>query len=221
MKATRLWVSMMGAWMGLAGIEHGIGEILQGNQAPEGIMIQSWPGSAFFQNLSGEPALTILPNLLYTGLLAVFFSLLFVAWSIFGAHRQRGGWVLMLLAIPMLLFGGGIFPPLLGFLIGAAATRIPAAVRLGRPATGFSRLMATKWPCIFAACCAAWLALLPGVALLSYFFGIDHTDAILTIIAAAFGLLFLSYRSSIEHDRIELFQIFKEEKGVLTSANGN
>lgn len=204
MKATRLWVSVMGAWMGLAGIEHGIGEILQGNQAPEGIMIQSWPGSTFFQNLSGEPALTVLPNLLYTGLLTVGFSLVFVAWSILGAHRQRGGWGLMLLAIPMLLFGGGIFPPLLGFLIGAAATRVPAAIRLRRPATGFNRLIATKWPCIFAACCAAWLALFPGVALLGYFFGINHAGVILTIIAAAFGLLFLSYRSSIEHDRLEL-----------------
>jgi len=208
MKATRLWVSVMGAWMGLAGIEHGIGEILQGNQAPDGIMIQSWPDSALFQNLSGEPALTVLPNLLYTGLLAVFFSLVFGAWSIFGAHHQRGGWVLMLLAIPMLLFGGGIFPPLLGFLIGAAATRIPAAVRLSRTITGFNRLLANRWPCIFAACCEAWLALLPGVAVLGHAFGVDHAGVIIIIIAAAFSLLFLSYLSSIEHDHIELSQSF-------------
>jgi len=34
--ATRITVSTFGAVMGLEGIEHGIGEVLQGNAAPEG-----------------------------------------------------------------------------------------------------------------------------------------------------------------------------------------
>ena len=41
--ATRITVSTFGAMAGLAGIEHGIGEILQGGAAPEGVMILSWP----------------------------------------------------------------------------------------------------------------------------------------------------------------------------------
>ena len=51
--------------------------MLQGNVAPEGIMILSWPDSEVFAILAGEPAMTIVPNLLITGILAILFSLLF------------------------------------------------------------------------------------------------------------------------------------------------
>jgi hypothetical protein len=39
--ATRVTVSAFGVLAGLAGLEHGIGEVLQGNIVPEGIVIQS------------------------------------------------------------------------------------------------------------------------------------------------------------------------------------
>jgi hypothetical protein len=52
--ATRILVSTLGALMGLGGIEHGIGEILQGNISPRGAMIVSWPGSAFFSIMGGD-----------------------------------------------------------------------------------------------------------------------------------------------------------------------
>lgn len=42
--ATKIVVSAFGIFLGLAGIEHGIGEILQGNIAPTGIVIKSWGG---------------------------------------------------------------------------------------------------------------------------------------------------------------------------------
>ena len=54
--ATRVFASTFGAIFALAGIEHGIGEIFQGNVAPSGIMILSWPELAFFRSLGGEPA---------------------------------------------------------------------------------------------------------------------------------------------------------------------
>ncbi len=62
--ATRAFASTFGAIMALAGIEHGIGEVLQGNTTPSGVMIQSWPNSAFFRSVAGEPAMTVIPNLL-------------------------------------------------------------------------------------------------------------------------------------------------------------
>ncbi|GAI04081.1 unnamed protein product [marine sediment metagenome] len=39
--ATKTTVSTFGAIIGIAGIEHGIGEILQGNMPPAGIVIES------------------------------------------------------------------------------------------------------------------------------------------------------------------------------------
>ncbi len=49
--ATRVTVSTFGTVAGLAGIEHGVGEMLQGNVAPDGMMILSWPESDLFGNL--------------------------------------------------------------------------------------------------------------------------------------------------------------------------
>lgn len=201
--ATRLFVSIMGAWMGLAGIEHGIGEILQGNIYTPEIMIRSWPDSSFFQNLSGEPAITIVPNLLFTGILAVFFSSLFIYWSIFKTHLKHGGLGLMLISILMLLFGGGIFPPILGFLIGVSAYQINTT-SLKPPASALNRILGKRWGWIFVICCIFWLMLFPGVAILGYFFGIEHVGLIVFIMIAAFCLLPLTYLSCVQADRLRL-----------------
>lgn len=42
---TKITVSIFGTIVGLMGIEHGIGEVLQGNVAPGGLFILSWPES--------------------------------------------------------------------------------------------------------------------------------------------------------------------------------
>src|SRR4029450_2566453 len=77
--ATRIVASSFGILAGLAGVDHGIGETLQGNIAPGGIMIESWPGSALLRSLGGEPAMTLVPNLLVTGVLAIVISLVLAA----------------------------------------------------------------------------------------------------------------------------------------------
>ena len=125
-KTTWVMVLTFGALVGLIGIEHGLGEVLQGSSVPAGIVILSWPGSAFFAILGGEPALTVVPNLLLTGVLAILFSLLYLGWSLLFVQRQHGGLILILLAIAMFLAGGGIFPPVFGVILGVAATRIHA-----------------------------------------------------------------------------------------------
>ncbi|HJQ28224.1 MAG TPA: hypothetical protein VJ827_02710, partial [Rubrobacter sp.] len=76
--ATRVTVSTFGALAGLAGIEHGIGEVLQGNVAPDGVIILSWPESGLFRILAGEPAMTIVPSLLASGILAILVSMTFL-----------------------------------------------------------------------------------------------------------------------------------------------
>lgn len=201
MNAKRVFVTVMGSWMGLAGIEHGVGELLQGSRAPDGVMILSWPDAPFFRSLSGEPAMTVIPNLFITGVLAIFFSLLFIGWIIFGAQRRGGGLVMMLLAVAMLLCGGGIFPPVLGLLIGVAALGLRS--RPGQKApTGLAKLAGEHWAWIFALCCLAWLGLFPGIAALAYFLGVENVTLTLVIMLAAFALLFLSWWGSVQYDRL-------------------
>src|SRR5512139_3633732 len=95
--ATQATVSTFGTIMALAGIEHGIGEILQGNQAPAGIMFSSWPGAEFFRSVNGEPAMTIIPNLLVTGILAVLFSVMYLVWATRLVQRKHAGRAMILL----------------------------------------------------------------------------------------------------------------------------
>lgn len=54
-----------------AAAEHGLGEALQGSRAAAGPFIQSWPDAALFRIEGGEPALTLLPNLLASGVLTL------------------------------------------------------------------------------------------------------------------------------------------------------
>jgi hypothetical protein len=73
-----------------------------------------------------EPAMTIVPSFLITGVLAMVTSVIILIWSAAFIQRKHGGLVLMLLCIPLLLFGGGIFPPVIGFIGGLVGTRINA-----------------------------------------------------------------------------------------------
>ena len=200
--ATKVTVSTFGVIMGLAGIEHGIGEILQGNVAPDGIMILSWPESAFFRIVGGEPAMTIIPNLLVTGILAVLFSLAFLVWTTLFVQSKNGGPILILLSIVMLLVGGGIFPPILGIIIGIIGTRINTPLTWWRThlSVGLRHFLGKVWLWSFVVCLIAWLSLLPGISILGYFFGVNDPDLIIIFIFFALGSLLLTIFSGFAYD---------------------
>ena len=201
--ATRVTVSTFGIIVGLAGIEHGIGEVLQGNVTPEGVTIESWPESELLGILAGEPAMTIVPNLLLTGILAILASLIFLVWVTMFVQRKHGGLVLILLSVVMLLVGGGFGPPLLGIMLGTAATRINAPLNWWRAhlTAGSQRFLARLWPWSLVTGLIAWLSLLPGTILLDHFFGVDNPDLVVPVLTfSAFGLLLLTIFAGLAYD---------------------
>jgi hypothetical protein len=118
---TRAAASIIGIFAGLGGASHGPGEMFQGNIAPSGIVIEAWPELTV---LAGEPAMTIVPSFLVTGVLTIIFGLLVAIWAAKFVQRKNGGLVLILLSIIMLLVGGGLFPPVFGVAAGIIGTRI-------------------------------------------------------------------------------------------------
>jgi hypothetical protein len=92
-----------------------------------------------------EPAMTIIPNFLITGILAVMIGLVVLIWSIFFIQRKYGGAVLILLSIAMLLFGGGIFPPLIGMIGGVAGIKINEPIS-GKQPGSMLQFAAKLWP---------------------------------------------------------------------------
>jgi hypothetical protein len=200
--ATRILVSTLGALMGIAGIEHGIGEILQGNVTPGGMMFPSWPDSAFFRIVGGEPAMSIIPNLLATGIFAVLFSLIFLAWAISCVQRKNGGLVMILLSIAMLGMGAGIFPPMVGIILGILGTRINAPLTWWRAHLSIDLRHSVEkvWRWSFAACVIAWLLLFPGINILGYFFRVNDPNLTVILIFFAFGFLLLTTFIGFAHD---------------------
>jgi hypothetical protein len=203
--ATRVTVGTFGILAGLAGIEHGIGEILQGNVAPDGVLILSWPDSAFFRILGGEPAMTLVPNLLVSGLLTIVLSLAFAGCGVLLAHPRHGSRMLLLLALAMLLVGAGFGPPLLGLIVSLTAARIgePRAGKRVGPLAGTGHVLAGLWPWSYAAAIVAWLALMPGLSLLDYTVGATKpiSDVVVySVILSAFGFLILAIVTGLAHD---------------------
>jgi hypothetical protein len=203
MNVTRVTASTFGAVAGLVGIEHGIGEVLQGNVAPNGVVILSWPRSDLFEILAGEPAMTIVPNLLVTGILAIAVSLVFFVWVTVFVQRRHGGLVLVLLSVAMLLVGAGFGPPMLGKIVGVAATRINAPLRWwGTHLSGSSgRLLARLWPWCLVAGVTCWLLVLPGTILLDLWIGVSNPELVVPVLTlCAFGLLLSTIFAGLAHD---------------------
>ena len=219
--ATRITVSTFGVIAGLAGIEHGIGEVLQGNVAPGGVMIKSWPESELFAILDGEPAMTLVPNLLVTGILAILVSLVFLAWVTLFVQRKHGGLILILLSAVLLLVGGGFGPPTLGVVLGLAATGINAPLTWWRAhlSAGTLRALAKLWPWSLAAGITAWLLLMPGTMLLDLFVGVGNPDLVVPVLAlCALGLLLLTIFAGLARDarrRTETTKIPSLQGGFL------
>ena len=201
--ASRATVSTFGTLAGLAGIEHDIGEVLQGNVALDGVVILSWPESELFGILAGEPAMTLVPNLLVAEILTILVSLVFLVWVTLFVQRKNGGLVLILLAIVMLLVGGGFGPPILGIIVGVAATRINAPLTWWRThlSSGSQRFLANLWPWCIVAGVIAWLLLMPGTILLDFFFEVSNPDLVVPVLTlSTFGSLLLTVFAAFAHD---------------------
>ena len=149
-KATRVVAASFGVFAAIGSIEHGIFEIMQGDVAPAGVMINSMGPPCVPEEIwnACEPAMTILPSFLLTGIVAVVLGMIAMVWSLFFITKRRGGLVLIVLSLAMLLFGGGIFPPVIGMAGGAVGTRIntPIAWWRKRFSGGAGRFLAALWP---------------------------------------------------------------------------
>lgn len=149
-RATRAVAALIGIAAGLAGIEHGYFEARQGAIALSGLMFPSMgppcvPEAAWN---ACEPALTILPTYLITGIVSIIVGAAIVIWSAAFIQRKHGGLVLMLLSVALLLFGGGIFPPVIAFIAGLVSTRINTPLIWWRThlSDGVVHFLAALWP---------------------------------------------------------------------------
>jgi hypothetical protein len=174
----RITTAFLGIYAGLIAIQHGIFESLQGNIALDGLMFNAigppcQPEAVWHACF---PAMTLIPNLLVTGIAAVVIGATLILWALFFVQRRHGSWILGFLSILLLLVGGGFVPVFIG-LVAAIAGR-----GLGR-SSSHPRLafLTTLWPWPLVLM-TLWL---PGSWLLGHFFS--------AAMLSASGLLFLVF----------------------------
>ncbi|MDQ4100564.1 MAG: hypothetical protein M3115_00025 [Thermoproteota archaeon] len=115
-------VTILGIFAGTAGASHGPGEILQGDISPSGIFIAAWPG--MISMLGQQPAMTLIPNLLVSGILTIILGSVITIWVTTRIRSKNGTLVFISLSITMLLVGGGLIPPLIGVAAGIIRMQI-------------------------------------------------------------------------------------------------
>ena len=190
--AVRLVASTYGVLAGLAGLEHGFFEILQGNVATGGIMIQAIGPAQRFWPHGGEPAMTLLPNFLITGILAMLVGCLVILWAAAFVQRKYGGLVLILLSALQLLMGGGIMPIFLAVTGGIVATGINAPLTWwgAHFPVSMQRFLARLFPWSYGIfLCIYFIAL--EVAIIGYVPGTPDPLAFLWTIAYIMMAIFL------------------------------
>jgi MFS family permease len=131
-QATRAVATTLGTLVGLAGIDHGIFEILQGHIQPDSLMIAAIGPDQRFWIYGEETALTIIPSFLVSGILSVILGLIVTIWAIGYIDRKYGAVVLMLLSIALFLVGGGFAPIFMALIASLAASRIHKPLKFWR-----------------------------------------------------------------------------------------
>jgi len=206
--ATRAVVSWLGVLLGISSINHGVLEMMQGNAPTPGSFVKALgPGHSWTLWVhGGEPAFTLLPNFLLTGILATVMGILLIIWSTKFIDRRGGATIFLLLSIASFLAGGGQAQVLLFTLNWAAATRIRANLGFWHwiiPAP-LRRTLSGAWRPVLIAVGILFLAALE-IATFGYFPGLPNDTQALTrilwrIAAAMIVAVLLAMLAGFAHD---------------------
>lgn len=204
-RATRIIVATLGVMLGIAGLNHGFFEILQGNTPTDGLIVQAI-GDAHQMWLHGtEEAFTIVPNFLITGILAICVSIAIVVWSVGFVHKKHGPTVLIVLFILLFLTGGGI-----GQVIFFIPTWL-ASTRINKPLTFWRRVLPDRnrevlakiWPFSRVAVVLLFLVALE-IAIFGFVPGVSDADTVLAVcwslLLAAWIMMLFSFVSGFADD---------------------
>jgi len=204
-RATKIIVSTMGVLLGIAGIDHGFFETLQGNQPTTGLIIQAIGPAQRIWVHGTEEAFTLIPNFLVTGILAIMVSLTIMIWSVGFVHKRHGSTIFILLFILLVLVGGGIGQIIFFTLAWAVSTRINLPLTWWRKVlpVNIRQGLAKLWPVTLTVVSVCFLFALE-IAAWGFVPGISDPDQRLYICWSFLGIglaaYFLTFISGFAHD---------------------
>lgn len=204
-RAIQTIVATLGVIFGIGGIGHGFFETLQGNTATNGYVIDAI-GEANRMWLHGnEPAFTIIPNFLITGVAAMLVGVSVIIWSAGFMHKKHAPAIFLSLFILLFLVGGGI-AQVIFFTIGwAMSTRIRKPLNWWRrvlPARTHGVLSKMWRPFLIASSVLILFTL--QIAIFGFVPGVSDPDSISMVMVSTLGIgllsLILAFISGCAHD---------------------
>ena len=205
-KFTAILFSIFGAFFGL---EHGVGEILQGNTPTPGLKIYAYsaPGLAF--PFGREPALSVVHNYLISGILTIVFGLIIIIWSIKLLEIKFGGLGLLCLSIIFFLTGGGFGPFTTLIFAGIAALKIKSNYIWCKRLLPFGlRTFAAK---LFPYVTILFLSWIPFELTLGYFFGISYPYPGYFLAYIFPVVMIINVLAAFSHDSLQEKNIFSND----------
>lgn len=201
-KATRIVTASLGLLAGFGGPEHGYFEIQRGHIKPNSLIIASMGPPCVPEEIwnACEPAMTIVPSFLVTGILAILVGIFTMVWSAVFINRKRSGVVLYLLSVLLLLVGGGLFPPFIGFIGGLSALSIhkPFAKAPQNAGKTIINILAVLWPWPLV----AFFTWIFGQFIVGHYFNDFLLNSGFLIPALILGLMTLSLLSAYAYDML-------------------
>lgn len=187
-------VATLGVIFGIGGMSHGFFEALQGNTTTNGYVIDAI-GEANRMWLHGnEPAFTLIPNFLLTGITAMLVGVAIIIWSAGFMHKKHASLIFLLLFMLLFLVGGGI-AQVIFFMIGwAMSTRISKPLNWWRKVlpVGIRRFLSKLWrPFLIASSLLILFTL--QIAIFGFVPGVSDPYSISMVMVSnlGVGLLFL------------------------------
>jgi hypothetical protein len=210
LNATRVIATTIGVFFGLfSGVNHGIFEVLQGNQPTNGLLINAIGEGQRFWIAGTEPAFTLIPNFMLTGIASIIVGLAIVIWSIWFLPGKQGRTVFLGLFLLSFLVGGGM---------GQAFFFLPAwafATRMEKPLTWWRKMLSRNtWPFLSR----LWMVLLVfatvtmliglEMAIFGYFPGITDSETLqnvnMTFVFGSAILYVLSFLTGFGHELLRM-----------------
>ncbi len=133
----RLVVIAFAALCGATGVMAGCFEISQGNIGTDGFVITTIDPE---HSLAGELtyfAVTVIPNMVLTGIASIVVSLIAFTWAVLFVHRRHGPMVLIGLLVAQTLVGGG-------WILDMALITVILATRIGKPLSWWRRHLSER-----------------------------------------------------------------------------
>ena len=204
-RAIQTIVATFGVIFGIGGVGHGLFEALQGNKATNGYVIHAIGEANRMWLYGNEPAFTIIPNFLITGIAAMLVGIAVIIWSWGFMHKKHASTIFLSLFILLFLVGGGIGQVVFFMIAWAMSTCIHSSLNWWRKVlpAGMRRFLSKLWrPFLITSTVLILFAL--QIAIFGFVPGVSNPNIISIIMVSTLGagllFLILAFISGCAHD---------------------